>query len=42
MSSIEGRAVNRYGSIIREESDYEMPQEDDLAVSVETRVVSKN
>ena len=42
MSSIEGRPVNRYGSIIREESDYEMPQQDDLAVSVKTRVVSRN
>ena len=42
MSSIQGRPVNRYGSIIREESDDEMPQQDDLAVSVETRTVSTN
>ena len=32
MSSIQGRPLNRYGSIIREESDDEMPQQDDLAV----------
>ena len=42
MSSIQGRPVNRYGSIIREESDDEMPQQDDMAVSVETRTVSRN
>ena len=42
MTSIEGRPVNRYGSIIREESDDEMPQQDDLAVSVETHMVGRN
>ena len=26
MSTVQGRPVNRYGSIIREESDDEMPQ----------------
>ena len=31
-----------YGSIIREESGDEMPQQDDLAVNVETRTVSTN
>ena len=36
MSLIQGRPVDRYGSIIREESDDEMPQQDNLAVSVET------
>ena len=41
MFSIQGRPVNRYGSIIREESDDEMLQ-DDLAVIIETRTVSRN
>ena len=40
MSSIEGRPVNRHGSIIREESDDEMKQQDNLAFSVETCMVS--
>ena len=45
MSSIQeeqGRPVNRYGSIIREESDDEMPQQDDLAVIIEASMVSRN
>ena len=42
MSTVQGRPVNRYGSIIREESDDEIPQQDDLAVNVETRTVSTN
>ena len=41
MSSIQGRPVNRYGSIILEESDDEMLQ-DDLAVIIETRTASRN
>ena len=41
MSSIQGGSVNRYGSIILEESDDEMLQ-DDLAVIIKTRTVSRN
>ena len=41
MSSIQGGPVNRYGSIILEESDDKMLQ-DDLAVIIETRTVSRN
>ena len=41
MSSIKGRPVNRYGSIILEESDDDMLQ-DDLAVIIETSTVSTN
>lgn len=50
MSSIheeQERQVNRYGSLIAEESngtqDYEMPQQDGMAVSaaVENRIVSR-
>ena len=40
MSSIQGRPVNWYGSIIREESDDERLQ-DDLAVIIENRTVSR-
>ena len=41
MSSIQGGLVNRYGLIILEESDDEMLQ-DDLAVIIKTRTVSRN
>ena len=41
MSSIQGRPVNWYGLIIREESDDEMLQ-DDLAVIIENRTVSRS